>query len=34
MFVTREPTPAQFVSGPFPFTSLAQLIETLDQPPA
>lgn len=32
IFVTREPSPAQFVNGKFPFTSLAQLIETLDQP--
>ena len=34
MFVTREPTPAQFVGGPFPFTPLANLIETLEEPPA
>jgi hypothetical protein len=34
MFVTREPTPAQFVGGPFPFTSLAELTETLEKPPA
>lgn len=34
MFVTREPTPAQFVGGPFPFTPLANLIETLEKPPA
>lgn len=33
MFVTREPTPAQFVGGPFPFTPLADLIEILDDPP-
>ena len=34
MFVTREPTPAQFVGGPFPFTPLANLIEILEDPPA
>lgn len=34
MFVTREPTPAQFVGGPFPFTPLANLIERLQEPPA
>ncbi|CCH69464.1 conserved hypothetical protein [Phycicoccus elongatus Lp2] len=33
MFVTREPTPAQFVGAPFPFTPLADLIETLEEPP-
>ena len=33
MFVTREPTPAQFVGGPFPFTPLANLIKTLEDPP-
>ena len=33
MFVTREPTPAQFVGGPFPVTPLANLIETLEEPP-
>lgn len=33
MFVTREPTPAQFVGGPFPFTPLANLIEILEGPP-
>ncbi|MHB1009919.1 MAG: hypothetical protein ACYC1E_11935 [Propionibacteriaceae bacterium] len=34
MFVTREPTPAQFVDGPFPFTPFATLIETLQEPRA
>ncbi len=34
IFVTREPTPAQFVGGPFPFTPLTNLIETLEEPPA
>lgn len=34
MFVTREPTPAQFVGGPFPFTPIANLIETLEAPSA
>lgn len=33
MFVTREPTPAQFVGGPFRFTSLAKLIEILEDAP-
>ena len=33
MFVTREPTPAQFVGGPFRFTPLANLIEILKDPP-
>lgn len=33
MFVTREPTPAQFVGGPFPFTPLANLIKILEDPP-
>lgn len=33
MFVTREPTPAQFVGGPFPFTPLANLIKILKDPP-
>ncbi|MEA2641075.1 MAG: hypothetical protein QOF51_2469 [Chloroflexota bacterium] len=33
-FVTREPTPAQFIGGPLPFTPLANLIETLEEPPA
>lgn len=33
MFVTREPTPAQFVGGRFPFTHLTNLIETLEEPP-
>lgn len=32
MFVTREPTPAQFVGGPFRFTPLANLIEILQDP--
>lgn len=34
MFVTREPTPAQFVGGPFPFTPLTNLIDRLEDPPA
>jgi hypothetical protein len=33
MFVTREPTPAQFVGGPFPFTPVAKLIKILKDPP-
>lgn len=33
MFVTREPTPAQFVGGPFPFTPLANLIKIPKDPP-
>ncbi len=33
LFVTREPTPAQFVGGPFRFTSLANLIEILEGRP-
>lgn len=33
MFVTREPTPAQFAGGQFLFTTLAKLIETLENPP-
>lgn len=34
MFVTREPTPAQFVGGPFRFMPSSNLIETLEEPPA
>lgn len=33
MFVTREPTPAQFVGGPFRFTPVGNLIEILNDPP-
>lgn len=32
LFLTREPTPAHFVGGPFLFTPLANLIETLEEP--